>query len=99
MNKYTAVVEWYVTTKHNIIDENCPVPLFPPQTPYGQPWELTKAYMVINYLLKLLHLELKYVEDQRLWNAMSCTRWSVVVWTGQYLRRYFPFLTNIRIAL
>jgi hypothetical protein len=57
---------------HKIIDETCPVPLFPPQTPYGQPWEWTKAYMVINYLLKLLCLELKYVEDQRLWNAMSC---------------------------
>jgi hypothetical protein len=57
---------------HKIMDETCPIPLFPLQTPYGQPREWTKAYIALNYLLKLLFGELIYVEDTRLWNVMTC---------------------------
>ena len=56
---------------HKIVDEGCPVPLFPPQTPYGQLTKWTKAYMVLNYLLNLLFWELIYIDDSRLWNATT----------------------------
>ena len=72
MNKYSSGGMIRHEQNHKIIDETYPVPHFPTQKPYGQPLQWTKAYMVLNYLLKLLFWELIYVEVTRLWNAMTC---------------------------